>query len=48
MQHEVLTQRAAEPRQQVMMLPTTMKTGGPLVYLLADRRGRDSSHRDYI
>ena len=31
MQHEVLTQRAAEPCQQVMMLSTTMRTGGPLV-----------------
>ena len=28
MQHEVLTQRAAEPCQQVMMLSTTMRTGG--------------------
>ena len=27
MQHEVLTQRAAEPCQQVMMLSTTMRTG---------------------
>ena len=26
---EVLTQRAAEPCQQVMMLSTTMRTGGP-------------------
>ena len=26
MQHEVLTQRAAEPCQQVMMLSTTMRT----------------------
>ena len=33
MQHEVLTQRAAEPCQQVMMLPTTKRTGGPLVSL---------------
>ena len=32
MQHEVLTQRAAEPCQQVMMLPTTKRTGGPLVF----------------
>ena len=31
MQHEVLTQRAAEPCQQVMMLSTTMRIGGPLV-----------------
>ena len=28
MQHEVLTQRAAEPCQQVMMLSTTMRTDG--------------------
>ena len=27
MQHEVLTQRAAEPCQQVIMLSTTMRTG---------------------
>ena len=27
MQHEVLTQRAAEPCQQVKMLSTTMRTG---------------------
>ena len=27
MQHEVLTQRVAEPCRQVMMLPTTMRTG---------------------
>ena len=33
MQHEVLTQRAAEPCRQVMMLPTAMRTGGPLVSL---------------
>eukprot|EP00731_Ephydatia_muelleri_P033476 Em0030g33a len=33
MQHEVLTQRAAEPCRQVMMLPTTKRTGGPLVSL---------------
>ena len=33
MQHEVLTQRAAEPCQQVMMLSPTMRTGGPLVSL---------------
>ena len=33
MQHEVLTQRAAEPCQQVMMLSTTMRTDGPLVSL---------------
>ena len=30
MQHEVLTQRAAAPWRQVMMLQTTMRTGGPL------------------
>ena len=33
MQHEVQTQRAAKPCQQVMMLPTTKRTGGPLVSL---------------
>ena len=34
MQHEVLTQiAAAEVCRQVMMLPTTMRTGGPLVSL---------------
>ena len=33
MHHEVLTQRAAEPCQQVMMLSTTMRTSGPLVSL---------------
>ena len=33
MQHEVLTQRAAEPCRQVMMLPTTMRPGCPLVSL---------------
>ena len=31
MQHEVLTQRAAEPCRQVMMFPATLRTGGPLV-----------------
>ena len=39
MQHEVLTQRAAEPCQQVMMLPTT-RTGGPLVSLTVPFGGR--------
>ena len=33
MQHEVLTQRSAEPCRQVMMLPTTKRTGDPLVSL---------------
>ena len=32
MQHEVLTQRAAKPSRQVMMLPTAKRTGGPLVF----------------
>ena len=32
MQHEVLTQRAAEPCQQVMMLSTTMRTGSSSVF----------------
>ena len=31
MQHEVLTQRAAKPCQQVMMLSTTMRTGSLLI-----------------
>ena len=34
MQHEVLTQRAAELCWQVMMLPKTKRTGGPLVSLI--------------
>ena len=50
MQHEVLTQRAAEPCRQVMMLPTTKRTGGPLVSLTVPCGGgvrySDSIHRD--
>eukprot|EP00731_Ephydatia_muelleri_P036652 Em0298g6a len=42
MQHEVLTQRAAKPCQQVMMLSTIMRTGGPLVSLTVPFGGRDS------
>ena len=40
MQHEVLTQRAAKPCQQVMMLSTIMRTGGPLVSLTVPFGGR--------
>ena len=40
MQHEVLTQRAAEPCRQVMMLPTTKRTSGPLVSLTVSIGGR--------
>ena len=40
MQHEVLTERAAKPCQQVMMLSITMRTGGPLVSLTVPFGGR--------
>ena len=45
MQHEVLTQRAAEPCQQVMMLSTTMRNWWSSSM---DGRGCDSIHRDYF